>query len=66
MNKEKTGILMMILGNVLYLSYIFFCGNETTPFGEFSSGLLLGLAVGINLTEIILLVLYVSKNEKNK
>ncbi len=66
MNKEKTGILMMILGNVLYLSYIFFCGNETTPFGEFSSGLLLGLAVGINLTGIILLVLYVSKNEKNK
>ena len=66
MNKGKTGILMMILGNVLYLSYIFFCGNETTPFGEFSSGLLLGLAVGINLTGIILLVLYVSKNEKNK
>ena len=57
---------MMILGNVLYLSYIFFCGNETTPFGEFSSGLLLGLSIGINLTGIILLVLYVSKNEKNK
>ncbi len=66
MNKGKTGILMMILGNVLYLSYIFFCGNETTSFGEFSSGLLLGLAAGINLTGIILLVLYVSKNEKNK
>ena len=66
MIKGKTGILMMILGNVLYLSYIFFCGNETTPFGEFSSGLLLGLAVGINLTGIILLVLYISKNEKNK
>ena len=66
MNKEKTGILMMILGNVLFLSYIFFCGNETTPFGEFSSGLLLGLSIGINLTGIILLVLYVSKNEKNK
>lgn len=64
MNKGKTGTLMIILGNVLYLAYIFFWGNETTPFGEFSSGLLLGLSIGINLTGIILLVLYISKNDK--
>lgn len=64
MNKGKTGTLMIILGNVLYLAYIFFCGNETTPFDEFSSGLLLGLSIGINLTGIILLVLYISKNDK--
>ncbi len=66
MNKGKTGILMIILGNVLYLVYTFFCGNETTPFDEFSSGLLLGLSIGINLIGIILVVLYISKNEKNK
>ena len=66
MNKGKTGILMIILGNVLYLVYTFFRGNEITTFGEFSSGLLLGLSIGINLTGIILLVLYISKNEKNK
>ncbi len=64
MNKGKTGILMIILGNVLYLVYTFFCGNETTPFDEFSSGLLLGLSIGINLIGIILVVLYISKNEK--
>ena len=64
MNKGKTGTLMIILGNVLYLAYIFFCGNETTPFGEFNSGLLLGLSIEINLTGIILLVLYISKNDK--
>ena len=64
MNKGKTGTLMIILGNVLYLAYIFFCDNETTPFGEFSSGLLLGLSIGINLTGIILLVLYISKNDR--
>ena len=57
---------MIILGNVLYLVYTFFCGNETTPFDEFSSGLLLGLSIGINLIGIILVVLYISKNEKNK
>ncbi len=66
MNKGKTGILLIILGNILYLAYTLFCGNEVTPFSEFSSGLLLGLSVGINLVGIILLVLYISKNEKNK
>ena len=66
MNKGKTGIIMIILGNILYLAYTFFSGNEATPFSEFSSGLLLGLSIGINLTGIILLVIYISKNEKNK
>ena len=66
MNKGKIGILMIILGNLLYLAYTFFCGNETTPFSEFSSGLLLGLSIGINLTGIILLAIYISKNEKNE
>ena len=66
MHKGKTGILLIILGNILYLAYTLFCGNEVTPFSEFSLGLLLGLSIGINLTGIILLVLYISKNEKNK
>ena len=66
MNKGKTGILMIILGNILYLAYTFFCGNEATPFSEFSSCLLLGLSIGINLIGIILLSIYISKNEKNK
>lgn len=66
MNKGKTGILMIILGNILYLIHTFFGSNEITPFGEFTSGILLGLSIGINLIGIILLVQYVSKNEKDK
>lgn len=66
MNKGKTGILMIILGNILYLSYIFFCSNEMTSFSEFTSGFLLGLSIGINLLGIILLALYISKKEKDK
>ena len=66
MNKGKTGIFLIILGNILYLAYTFFGGNETTPFSEFISGLLLGLGVGINLIGIISLIIYISKNEKNK
>ena len=66
MNKLKTGIFLIIIGNLLYLSYIFFTGNETSSFGEFTKGLLLGLSVGTNLVGIILLIIYVSKEKKSK
>ena len=66
MKNLKVGTLLIILGNLLYLAYIYFCGNETTSFSEFSSGLLLGLSIGSNLVGIILTVMYMSKNNKNK
>lgn len=66
MNKGKIGIFLIILGNILYLAYTFFGGDEITPFENFSSGLLLGLSVGINLVGIILLILYISKDKQNK
>lgn len=66
MSKGKMGLLLVILGNVLYWLYTIFCGDEITPFGNFSSGLLLGLSVGINLVGIILLALYISKDKQNK
>ena len=66
MNKLKMGIFLIILGNILYLSYIFFTGNETSSFGEFTKGLLLGLSVGTNLVGIILSIIYVAKEKKEK
>ena len=66
MNKGKVGVLLFLLGNILYLAYAFFGGNEKTFFDEFSSGLLLGLSVGINLVGIILFVLYIVKKKKKK
>ena len=66
MNKLKTGIFLIIIGNVLYLSYIFFTGNETSSFGEFTNGLLLGLSVGMNLVGIILVIIYLSKGQIKK
>ena len=66
MNKLKTGISLIILGNILYLSYIFFTGNETSSFGEFTKGLLLGLSIGTNLVGIILSIIYVAKEKKEK
>ena len=66
MNKLKMGISLIILGNILYLSYILFTGNETSSFGEFTKGLLLGLSVGTNLVGIILSIIYVAKEKKEK
>ena len=66
MKKLKTGISLIILGNILYLSYIFFTSNETSSFGEFTKGLLLGLSVGTNLVGIILSIIYVAKEKKEK
>lgn len=64
MKNMKTGIFLIILGNVLNLSYIYFCGNETSSFSEFSSGLLLGLSIGCNLLGIIITIVNLPKDKK--
>ena len=66
MKKLKIGTSLIIFGNLLYVAYVYFCGNETSDFGNFSSGLLLGLSIGCNLVGIILTVAYMSKNNKEK
>lgn len=64
MKNLKIGLLLIVLGNILYMCYIYFCGNESSSIGEFSSGLLLGLSIGINLVGIIISALYVKNNSK--
>lgn len=67
MKNLKSGLTLIILGNLLYLVYIYFTGNETSNFSDFSSGLLLGLSIESNLVGTILTVSYISKNkEKSK
>ena len=55
---------MIVLGNRLYLASVVFGGNETSDFGDFSSGLLIGLSLGCNLIGIILAVKEIKSNEK--
>ena len=64
MKKLKTGTLLIVLGNILYFAYMFFGGNETSDFCDFSSGIILGLSIGCYLVGIILIVIYMSKNKK--
>ena len=66
MNKLQSGIGLIILGNILYLSYIYFTGNEKSSLAEFGSGLLLGLSIGINLVGIILTVNYITNSQKKE
>lgn len=62
MKKENYGILLIILGNLLYLSYIFFGNKISSSFSEFSSGVLLGLSIGTNLVGILVGIIITSKN----
>ncbi len=64
MKNLKVGLMLIVLGNILYMYYIYFCGNESSSLDEFSSGLLLGLSIGINLVGIIISALYVKNNSK--
>ena len=65
MKKENYGILLIILGNLLYLSYIFFENKISSSFNEFSSGVLLGLSIGTNLVGIIITSKNIAENSKN-
>jgi hypothetical protein len=63
MKNLKTGTCLVTLGNILYLAYIKFCSGESnSSFGDFSSGLLLGISIACNLIGIIMLVRYISKD----
>lgn len=64
MKKVNKGIYLIILGNLLYLTYIYFCRNQSGNFSDFSSGVLLGLSIGVNILGIIITVTYISKNNK--
>lgn len=64
--KLKVGTLLIVLANIFYLTYILFCGNEVSDFGNFSSVFLLGLSIGCNFVGIILTVAYMSNENKDK
>lgn len=64
MDKSKLGLLLVVLGNMLYISYIVF-GDSSSSFGDFTSGLLLGLSIGTNLVGIILITMSI-RNSKTK
>lgn len=66
MKNIKIGTTLIIIGNILYISYIYFNKSGSSNFGDFCNGLLLGLSIGINLIGIILTVASIPKNDNKK
>ena len=66
MKNIKIGTTLIIIGNILYISYIYFSKSGSSNFGDFCNGLLLGLSIGINLIGIILTVSSIPKNDNRK
>ena len=60
------GIALFIFGIILYLCYNYFAGDSSSHFGMFSDGILLGLAIGIALIGIILVIIGLINLCKNK
>ena len=58
------GIWLIVVGNILYLASVVFGCIVWSDFGDFSSGLLIGLSLGCNLIGIILAVKEIKSNEK--
>lgn len=66
MKNLKTGITLIILGNVLYVSKDFFDNVTSSNFSDFTQGFLVGLGIGLNVIGIILVFVYMAKEEKNE
>lgn len=64
MKNLKTGIILIILGNVLYLLKDFFDSAASSNFGDFTQGFLLGCGVGLNVIGIILVFVYLAREGK--
>lgn len=55
MNNLKIGIALIILGNLLYIVNTL-VSNSSSSIGDFTSGILLGISIGVNLIGIVLTV----------
>ncbi len=60
---SKLGLYLIILGEFLYFLYEFLSPNMTGNVGDFFSGLMLGISIGINLLGIIISVASLNKKD---
>lgn len=61
MKDLKISIILIIIGNLLYITNHFL--TENTNINDFVSGLLVGISIGVNLIGIVLSAKYVAKNK---
>ncbi|MGN1323272.1 MAG: hypothetical protein ACI4VT_04655 [Bacilli bacterium] len=61
MKDLKISIILIIIGNLLYITNHFLTKNINI--NDFVSGLLVGISIGVNLIGIVLSAKYVAKNK---
>ena len=61
MKDLKISIILIIIGNLLYITNHF--STENININDFVSGLLVGISIGVNLIGIVLSAKYVAKNK---
>lgn len=61
MKDLKISIILIIIGNLLYITNHFLTKNINI--NGFVSGLLVGISIGVNLIGIVLSAKYVAKNK---
>ena len=66
LKKLKLSAALIIVGEILTWALNYFASDATSNFSEFTSGVLLGLSVGMKLLGIILILLLIIKYPKNK
>lgn len=66
LKKLQASAILIILGEILSWALGYFASDATNSFSEFTSGLLLGLSVGMKLIGIILLLIFIIKYPKKE
>ena len=66
LKKLKLSSALIILGELLSWTQNYFASDVTSNFSEFTSGVLLGLSVGMKLIGIILILLVIIKYPKEE
>lgn len=66
LKKLKLSAALIIIGELLSWALNYFASDATSNFSEFTSGILLGLSVGMKLIGIILIILLIVKYPKEE
>ena len=66
LKKLKLSAALIIIGELLSWALNYFASDATSNFSEFTSGILLGLSVGMKLIGIILILILIVKYPKEE
>ena len=66
LRKLKESALLIIIGEALFWIFSYFSNTDNSSFSEFTSGILLGLSIGIKIIGIVLLLFTIVKYQKSE